>query len=172
MQIGVVSDTHGYADPAFTELFRDVSCIIHAGDIGTSEVLEALSAIAPVHAVRGNVDHDPKLLILPEQLQLNLDGLRLLVVHRLQDAHPEPDTQVVVSGHSHRAVVEERDRILYLNPGAAGRQGFHRERTAALLIAEDPPVARLLSLGPKSREGQVFAARPVRTQERIRRRVH
>ena len=75
------------------------------------------------------------------------------MVHRVQDAHPDAETQIVISGHSHRPVTNWRDRILYLNPGAAGRQGFHRERTACRLGLDGVAIPELVSLGPKSREG-------------------
>jgi putative phosphoesterase len=148
--VGVISDTHGYVDPQIPALFREVDCIIHAGDIGSAAVLACLGEVAPVHAVRGNVDRAPQLLAIPEQLVLTVDDTELLVVHRVQDGVPRPQTRIVVSGHSHRPNLNWRDRILYLNPGAAGLQGFHRDRTVSLLQLTDPPEATLLTLGPRS----------------------
>ncbi|HET9319040.1 MAG TPA: metallophosphoesterase family protein [Bryobacteraceae bacterium] len=154
MLVGVISDTHGYTDPKLGDLFRHADYIIHAGDIGTPDVLDRLGKIAPILAVRGNVDRDPRLLTLPQQIMLSLAGFGVLVVHRVQDAIPDPDTRVIISGHSHRPVNEWRDRILYLNPGAAGRQGFHRERTVSLLHLEDSAAATFIALGPRSRENR------------------
>ncbi|HTE83460.1 MAG TPA: metallophosphoesterase family protein [Dehalococcoidia bacterium] len=168
MLVGVISDTHGYADPQLSGLFLGVDCIIHAGDIGTPEVLDRLAEIAPVMAVRGNVDRDARLLCIPERLELSLVGLEVVVVHRVQNAIAGESTSVVVSGHSHRPVVEWRDRILYLNPGAAGRQGFHRDRTVALLRLGNTPTANLLALGPRSganESGKLRVAESQRTGE-------
>ncbi len=149
--IGAISDTHGYLDQQIPELFGGVACIVHAGDIGSATVLEGLRAIAPVLAVRGNVDAAvPELLALPERLDTELDGAWVQVVHRLQDAAPLTSTRVVICGHSHKPMSEWRDHILYVNPGAAGRQGFHRQRTVCLLDVGVSPASRLLYLGPKS----------------------
>jgi putative phosphoesterase len=146
----VISDTHGYLDPQIEELFVGVDYIVHAGDIGSPAVLDALGEIAPVLSVRGNVDRDSRLQSLPERLDLELGGTHLQIVHRLQDAILGPESRIVISGHSHRPISEWRDRILYLNPGAAGRQGFHRNRTVSLLDLSFPPTSRLLYLGPRS----------------------
>ena len=151
--IGVISDTHGYVDPCLGDVFQGVEYILHAGDIGAPEVLDALGALAPVLAVRGNVDRDPGLLKLPEQLNLLMAGVTIQVVHRLDDACPGPETRVLIHGHSHRPIVEWRQNILYLNPGAAGRQGFHTERTAALLDLAGSPTGALIRLGPKALGG-------------------
>jgi putative phosphoesterase len=147
----VISDTHGYLDPQIEELFGAVDCIVHAGDIGSMAVLEGLRAIAPVLAVRGNVDASvPELRDLPDRVDADLDGTTIQIVHWLQDAAPQAGTRVVICGHSHKPMNEWRDHILYVNPGAAGRQGFHRERTACLLELGVSPASRLLYLGPKS----------------------
>lgn len=151
MNIGVVSDTHGYLDPRLGEVFRGVEAILHAGDIGSPAVLKGLSRLAPVYAVRGNVDRDPALLALPEHLSLVLNGVHLHLVHQLPRAAAPPETNVLVFGHSHRALDEWRGNILYLNPGAAGRQGFHTIRTAALLRLGSQPESELIVLGPKAK---------------------
>jgi putative phosphoesterase len=103
-----------------------------------------------VYAVRGNVDTKPPLIELPEKLVVSINGAEVLLLHRLKDATPSDSTRIVVAGHSHRPVIEETERILYLNPGAAGKQGFHRERTAMLLNLDDSPLATLIRLGPRS----------------------
>jgi predicted phosphodiesterase len=99
------------------------------------------------------VDRDPRLLKLPEHLNLLLAGVTVHLVHRLDDACPKPETRILIHGHSHRPIVEWRQNILYLNPGAAGRQGFHTERTAALLDLEGSPTGTLIRLGPKAGVG-------------------
>jgi uncharacterized protein len=148
--IGVVSDTHGFFDPQLRSVFKAVDCIVHAGDVGKSEVLNDLREIAPVLAVRGNVDVEFPLTQLPAQLLVAIAGVEVMVVHRLQDAVPHDTTRVVIAGHSHQSLIQETDRILILNPGAAGRQGFHRERTAMLLKLGDRFDAELVRLGPRS----------------------
>jgi putative phosphoesterase len=149
--IGVISDTHGFLDPQIAERFRGVEAILHAGDIGTPAVLEQLGRIAPVFAVRGNVDRDPALLALPERLNPILGGVQVHLVHQLSQAAPLSETRVLVFGHSHRALSEWRGNILYLNPGAAGRQGFHTTRTIALLRLDQRPESESIVLGPKAK---------------------
>jgi putative phosphoesterase len=148
--IGIVSDTHGYLDPELLRVFEHAQCIVHAGDVGKTEVLRELEAIAPVFAVRGNVDRDAGLCDLPERLDLALAGISIHIAHRLEDARPSPKTRVLIHGHSHRPVQEWRGNILYVNPGAAGRQGFHVERTAAVLDLTGTPTCVLVDLGPKA----------------------
>jgi uncharacterized protein len=147
---GIISDTHGYLDPQLESLFAGVDIVLHAGDIGKPEVLDGLAEIGPVLAVRGNVDLNPRLLTLPERRNLTLAGVSIQLVHRPQDADPPAGTRVVIFGHTHRALCEWRQNILFLNPGAAGRQGFHRERTACLLEIDENLLATPLSLGSRS----------------------
>ena len=155
MLIGVVSDTHGYLDHRLLTAFRSVEAIVHAGDVGSVDVLEGLGQLAPLFAVRGNNDEAAGGLGLPECLDITLADLRLQVVHELPQARPEPETRVVIFGHSHRQVAEWRDGILYLNPGAAGRVGFHPLQTAALLQVEGGATrVELLELGPRQKRLQ------------------
>ena len=150
MLIGVVSDTHGYLDPRLVEAFAGVEAVLHAGDVGSDAVLETLRAMAPLYAVAGNNDAPLGNLGLPLTLEVELDGVSLHLVHELPKARPTPDTRVVVFGHSHRQVNEWRDGVLYLNPGAAGRRGFHALQTAALLRIEDASLSvEPLVLGPR-----------------------
>jgi len=150
MRIGVISDTHGWLDPRVAELFAGVACILHAGDIGGIAVVEELGRVAPVHAVRGNVDRAPQLLALPEHIDLVLSGRHVHIVHRPVDARPG-DAAVVVNGHTHRPLVAWRDGVCWINPGAAGRRGFHSERSLALLELEDGPArVEIVPLGPRS----------------------
>jgi uncharacterized protein len=149
MLIGLIADTHGYLDPRVPPALKGVDLILHAGDIGADGVLAALARIAPVTAVAGNNDAKLAQLGLPRRVDLNLEGVKLHLVHRLTDAAPRSGTQIVVYGHSHKALVAEREGMLWVNPGAAGRVGFHHELTLALLRLEDGHRAQLVSLGPR-----------------------
>ena len=162
MRIGVVSDTHGYFDPRLEPALAGVDVILHAGDVGSEAVLTALRAIAPVYAVQGNNDVPLGGLGLPEHIDIDLAGVRFHIVHEIAQARPRPHTDVVVFGHSHEALIEQRDGVLYLNPGAAGRRGFHRLQTAALVSVETGRArAELLELGPREPRA-VPASRPAK----------
>jgi uncharacterized protein len=163
--VGVVSDTHGYLDPRLVEALVGVDAILHAGDVGGMDVLEQLRALAPVFAVQGNNDVPLGGLGLPEVLDIELAGASLHVVHELPRARPRQDTDVVVYGHSHLQVCESRDGILYLNPGAAGRCGFHTVQTAALLRIEAGSVLpELVLLGPRLKVARAHAPQTARRQ--------
>jgi putative phosphoesterase len=151
--IGIISDTHGYVDPRLAPAFAGVDVILHAGDVGGMHVLDALRAIAPLRAVYGNNDEKKDTLGLPLHEDFELGGVRFHLVHQLPHARPEPGTQVVVFGHSHRTLIEDRAGVLYLNPGAAGRAGFHRLQTVALTRISRGRVAptRIVELGPRER---------------------
>ena len=150
MLIGLIADTHGYLDPRVPPALKGVELILHAGDIGTEEVLIALASIAPVTAVAGNNDAKLAQLGLPLRVDVELEGVKIHLVHRLIDATPDSGTRIVVYGHSHKALVAERDGMLWVNPGAAGRVGFHHEVTLALLrLDDDRCEAELLLLGPR-----------------------
>jgi len=150
MLIGLIADTHGYLDPRLPPALKGVDLILHAGDIGAEGVLIALASIAPVTAVAGNNAANLAQLGLPLRVDMDLGGVRIHLVHRLIDAAPGPDTRVVVYGHSHKALVAEREGVLWVNPGAAGRVGFHHEVTLALLrVGDDRCEADLVLLGPR-----------------------
>jgi uncharacterized protein len=141
-RVGVISDTHGRLFPGVIELFRGVDHIIHAGDIGSGDVLGGLRRIAPVTAVRGNIDSGPLAWELPVQTEIELCGVRVLVGHILADLlrlnRPgEEGYGVVVTGHSHKPVIEQDGSVLFLNPGSAGPRRFRLPRAAALLHIED-----------------------------------
>ncbi len=137
MIAGVISDTHGYFDPRLPELFRGVERILHAGDIGDLAVIGRLEEIAPVVAVHGNMDNPLVAARFPADTTLQLGGLTVYVVHRPQDARPGDGVRVVVQGHTHRSRIGEKDGILYVNPGAAGRTLTFAGRSVALLRIED-----------------------------------
>jgi len=148
MLVGLISDTHGYIDPRLDAAFRNVEAIVHAGDVGGPHVLDHLKTIAPLYAVHGNNDEKLGGLGLPLHADFELAGVRFHLVHQLPHARPEPGTHVVVYGHSHSPLVERRGGVLYVNPGAAGRAGFHRIQTVALLrISRTDLEASIVELG-------------------------
>ena len=139
IKVGLISDTHGLLRPEAVAALAGVEAIIHAGDIGTPEVIEALRAVAPVHAVRGNNDRGPWALKLPEVLVLRMGGVRIEVLHDVKALGAASDTaglQVVVSGHSHKPAVARRDGILFVNPGSAGPRRFTLPVTIGCLRLE------------------------------------
>lgn len=139
--VGVLSDTHGHLYPEVRELLQGVDHIIHAGDVGSRLVLAELESIAPVTAVRGNCDHEAWAQSLPVRAEIEIGGTRILVGHMAgalrdtgaADNNSGGDFAVVISGHSHLAVREERDGVLLLNPGSAGPRRCGRPRTIARL---------------------------------------
>jgi putative phosphoesterase len=133
MLVGVIADTHEYVDPRLDAAFRGVDAIVHAGDVGGTHVLEALRAMAPLHAVFGNNDEKLGGLGLPFIDDFELGGVRFHLVHQRPHARPPDDARVVVFGHSHKPLIEHHGDVLWLNPGAAGRAGFHRVQTVARL---------------------------------------
>ena len=125
--VAVVSDTHGLIRPELLRALRGAVRILHAGDVGSPEVLEALRAIAPVVAVRGNNDRGAWAAKLPLHEVVEVGGRLLYVLHDLSELDLDPAAagfHAVVSGHSHRPKLERRDGVLYLNPGSAGPRRF------------------------------------------------
>jgi uncharacterized protein len=147
MLIGLISDTHGYFDPRLPGVFRGVVRILHAGDVGSLDVIERLEAIAPVVAVRGNMDNPLITGRFPADATVETDGLKVYLVHRPQDARPGDGVTVVVQGHTHRSLIDEKEGMLYVNPGAAGKTLTFAGRTVALLeVADGKPRARIVNL--------------------------
>ena len=139
MLAGVISDTHGLLRPEAVAALRGVDCVIHAGDIGAPEVLEALAQIAPVHAIRGNNDRAQWAASLPDTCTIELGGVAIYVIHDVKVlVHEELDAsiRVVISGHSHAPRVQEVDGVLYLNPGSAGPRRFRLPVTVAHLTLD------------------------------------
>jgi uncharacterized protein len=134
--IGVISDTHGLLRPEAVEALRGVDLILHAGDVGSSEVLETLKGIAPVVAVRGNNDKGEWAEELPQWEVAEVGSISVYMIHDLKEIDLSPAAagfQVVVSGHSHKSSVEERTGVLYVNPGSAGPRRFSLPVTIARL---------------------------------------
>jgi hypothetical protein len=126
-QIGVISDTHGLLRPEATNALHGSELIIHAGDVGAPGILEALTRIAPVVAVRGNVDTAPWATALPATEVVEVAGRHLYVLHQIEHLDLDPSAAgfaAVIYGHSHKPSVEVRRGVLYLNPGSAGPRRF------------------------------------------------
>jgi len=125
--IGVISDTHGLLRPEVLELLRGSQHIIHAGDIGSPNIIPALENIAPVTAIRGNVDTESWARKFPETDVVELEGVSIYLIHNLQEIDLDPKAAgfaAVISGHSHQAKQETKNGVLYLNPGSAGPRRF------------------------------------------------
>jgi putative phosphoesterase len=135
--IGVISDTHGLLRPEAIQGLLGVDHILHAGDVGDPLILDKLRWIAPLTAIRGNVDTSGVCATLPATEAVELGGRLFYLVHSLQDLDVDPKAAgiaVVVSGHSHRAQVQQREEVLYLNPGSAGPRRFNLPVTLAKVI--------------------------------------
>lgn len=140
MRIGLISDTHGLLRPEALAALQGCAQIIHAGDIGKPQVLDGLRTIAPLEAIRGNIDTADWALELPERLDLRIGGLTLHVLHDLKQLDIDPlaaGIDVVIAGHSHKPKVERRDGVLYINPGSAGPRRFSLPISLALLELND-----------------------------------
>ncbi|RRU76399.1 metallophosphoesterase [Stutzerimonas xanthomarina] len=140
MRIGLISDTHGLLRPEALAALQGCARIIHAGDIGKPAVLDGLRAIAPLEAIRGNIDTAEWARELPERLDLRIGGLSLHVLHDLKQLDIDPlaaGIDVVIAGHSHKPKVEQRDGVLYINPGSAGPRRFSLPISLALLELND-----------------------------------
>ncbi|MDL2223698.1 metallophosphatase family protein [Bacteroidales bacterium OttesenSCG-928-M06] len=140
-KIGLLSDTHAYWDNKYIQYFEECDEIWHAGDIGSEEVLEKLKKIKPVRAVYGNIDSHELRMICPEKLRFTIEGVHILMTHIggypgkyspgiLKDIYADTP-QLFVCGHSHilKIMYDKRFQMLCVNPGAAGKYGFHQVRT-------------------------------------------
>jgi uncharacterized protein len=148
--LGVISDTHGLVRPEALTALAGVERIVHAGDIGDQAVLDALARVAPVTAVRGNNDRGRWASDIPETEVVEVGGVSLYLLHDLHELDLEPRAAgfaAVISGHSHQPRVEEKDGVLYLNPGSAGPRRFKLPISlATLTIAEGRVKAQLVTL--------------------------
>lgn len=139
MRIGLLSDTHGMLRPEATAFLQGCDHLIHAGDIVDAAILDRLRAIAPLTAVRGNNDFGPWAEDLRETERVELGGIAIYVIH---DLHQVPrdlaaaGVRVVVSGHSHKPLIEERGGVLYANPGSCGPRRFTLPISAAELTID------------------------------------
>ncbi len=127
LRVGLVSDTHGLLRPEARAFLARSDYIIHGGDIGSAQILEELAALAPLVAVRGNNDHQAWALRLPETEMMRVGGVFVYVIHDISQLDIEPraaKVRVIVSGHSHKPVVVQREGVLYVNPGSCGPKRF------------------------------------------------
>jgi putative phosphoesterase len=136
MRIGIISDTHGLLRPEAVQALQGVQLIVHAGDVGSPDVLAMLKAIAPVFAVRGNVDTQPWANDLPRATVVEAGAANFYVLHNLHELDLKPEAakfDFVVSGHTHQPEQRTENGVIYLNPGSAGPRRFHLPVTLALL---------------------------------------
>ena len=134
--IGLISDTHGLLRPEAVRALAGVHRIIHAGDIGTPEILTELRSLAPVDAVKGNNDQGPWSAQIPLRLALEVEGVSIHVLHDVKEIDLDPQAagfDVVISGHSHKPGVLVRGGVQYVNPGSAGPRRFTLPVTIAYL---------------------------------------
>jgi uncharacterized protein len=143
VRVGVIADTHGLLRPEALEALRGADHIIHAGDVGAPEILEKLSEIAPLTAIRGNIDGEAWARRLAENEVVELGGVSMYVLHDLAKLDLKPEAagfSVVISGHSHIPKQETRDGVLYFNPGSAGPRRFKLPVCVGRLIVENSGV--------------------------------
>ncbi len=149
MRIGVISDTHGLLRPQALDALHGVEHILHAGDVGNIEILDALRQIAPVTAIRGNIDlHGPCAELLSTDV-VELNGKLFYLVHSIHDLDINPaaaGVAMVISGHSHRPSIETKNNVIYLNPGSAGPRRFSLPVTIAFVTVEDTIEASIFEL--------------------------
>lgn len=150
VRIGVISDTHGLLRPEALAALRGSDYIIHAGDVGDPAILDKLAKIAPVTAVRGNVDHGAWAQKIPATNVLDIGEVSIYVLHSLQELDVNPGAAnfaAVISGHSHIPKQEMKNRVLYFNPGSAGPRRFKLPVSVGRLTIENNKIdARILLL--------------------------
>lgn len=154
MRVGLISDTHGLLRPRVFDVFADVDRILHAGDVGTPDILVELEALAPVTAVWGNTDRFDVRARTSAVVQLELEGFGVALLHGHQLGSPtppalrraNPDADIIVYGHTHRPLVDAGGGVLVVNPGAAGAARFGIPPSVALLSLADEATVQLVEL--------------------------
>ncbi|MGA3106071.1 MAG: metallophosphoesterase family protein [Terriglobales bacterium] len=150
LSVGVISDTHGSLRPEAVEALRGSDRILHAGDVGDPKILEALARIAPVTAIRGNIDTEPWAGTLPETEVIEAGNISIYMLHNLRQLDLKPEGagfRVVIYGHSHKPKIEEKNGVLYFNPGSAGPRRFHLPVSVGRLMIQSRKVwAELIEL--------------------------
>lgn len=169
MKIGLLSDTHGYLDERIFEYFKDVDEVWHAGDVGNVALLEQLSAFKSLKCVYGNIDGQEIRLQSSEYVSLNFSGYKVVMIHiggapykytaRAKELIAKYKPQLFICGHSHtlRVVTDKSlGNMLYMNPGAAGRSGFHHTRTILRFEISNQKIMNLqaIELGPRAQKKQ------------------
>ncbi len=149
--IGVISDTHGLLRPEALSILKTCDAIVHAGDIGAEEVLSALKAMAPIYAVRGNVDWQPWAMNIPVYEFVELSGRVFYITHILENMDLDPKAagvNVVISGHSHQPDLFKNGNVLYMNPGSAGPRRFTRPVSMGKIVIDNkgihPEIIKLI----------------------------
>jgi uncharacterized protein len=152
MIVGVISDTHGLLRPEAVEELRGVDHILHAGDVGDAIILDRLREIAPLTAIRGNIDTSGPCALLPATEAVELAGCLFYILHSIDDLDLHPAAAsigVIISGHSHKPGIRWRDGVLYLNPGSAGPRRFSLPISLARVsVTEGRPEAQIVTLTP------------------------
>ena len=152
--IGVISDTHGLLRPEALAALRGSDYIIHAGDIGDPDILKQLAKIAPLTAIRGNVDRDACAKKIPATIVLEVAGVSIYILHNLNELDLKPAAggfDVVISGHTHAAKVEIRNGVLYFNPGSAGPRRFRLPVTVGRVTVSNGKVwGEIVEIVPES----------------------
>jgi len=150
MLVGVISDTHGLLRPEALVALAEAEHILHAGDVGNADILATLAEIAPVTAIRGNVDIHGPCAELPATEALELGGRLFYMLHSVHDLDIDPraaGVSVVVSGHSHQPSIERKGEVMFLNPGSAGPRRFRLPVSVALVtVTGDGVDARIVEL--------------------------
>lgn len=151
MRIGLISDTHGLLRPEALAALAGCERIVHGGDIGNRGIIVDLERIAPVTAVRGNNDREPWASSIAETERFEIRGIFVYAIHDLAELDIDPraaGVRVVVCGHSHKPLVQERDGVLYVNPGSAGPRRFTLPIAVGELLVDGTSVsARIIELG-------------------------
>jgi putative phosphoesterase len=148
--VGVISDTHGLLRPNALQALEGSDLIIHAGDVGNPEILDSLRSLAPLIAVRGNVDHGEWAHLLPQTQIAEVGEVLIYVLHDRHELDLDPAAagfNAVISGHSHMPSIEQRNGVLYLNPGSAGPRRFSKPVSLAQITVQNGSIsARIIPL--------------------------
>jgi len=148
--VGVISDTHGLLRPNALQALEGSDLIIHAGDVGRPEILDALRSLAPLTAVRGNVDHGEWAQSLPQTQIAQVGEVLIYVLHDRHELDLDPAAagfSAIISGHSHMPSIEQRNGVLYLNPGSAGPRRFSKPVSLAQITVQNGSIsARIIPL--------------------------
>ena len=148
--IGLISDTHGLLRPEAVNALAGSDLIVHAGDIGKPEVLAELRKIAPLAAIKGNIDRGDWARRVPDRRSVRVGRLRLYLIHNIHELDFDPakrNLRVVISGHSHKPLIVERDGVLFVNPGSAGPRRFKLPVAVGKILIDGPDVrAEIIAL--------------------------